>query len=623
MTGMPNSNNKNVLAAIPLLARMLSEKYGLNITMGGHTAFTDGKTINLPTLPVDDPDTADLAIGYIDHEVGHVRFSDNEVVAEAMRISPFLNTVRNIFEDIRIEELMHEVFPGTRTNLAKLVKKLVIKEKFNKVDPLDPGKLVTGYLLYTLRSKVLGQTGLEELRQDTSQKLKKQYPGLHAELDAVAFDIVDAKNSDDALTLAKKVLEAVKKYIKEPPKPPTPPQSNGNGEESNDDTNSDASDGNGDGDQGEQGSEGGSGDDSNADGSDNNNSDNKGDQGSNSDSSSDDSSNADGSGQGGGSGSDKKDDSAASNGSGQGEKSEGGNGGASGDQGSENEWSKEQATTLRKAISADEKDLIEDLGDIVKEMLEQEAPSKPRSSSAGVAQAVQAETHSLSEGSVLNATNSMRVRLRSLLQAKTFNATWSARRGRKLDKNRLYRLACGDTRVFRRSSRKQELKTALHIVLDRSSSMSALDMKVANESMLAIKLALDGINQVNLGISAFPGTGRGYIPIKKHGQTINHTKIGLSPSGGTPLTETLWAVGSDMLHLKEDRKIILVITDGQPAAPDNVRAAIGGLEQAGYELIGIGINCDCVETFFKRSCVISDVNELPNALFRELEALLV
>ncbi|UDQ98889.1 hypothetical protein AAEX28_02085 [Lentisphaerota bacterium WC36G] len=57
-----------ICQALPLVAGVLGQRYGVEVTIGGNTAYTDGKRINLPSLPVEcDEVLMHLIRGYTDH----------------------------------------------------------------------------------------------------------------------------------------------------------------------------------------------------------------------------------------------------------------------------------------------------------------------------------------------------------------------------------------------------------------------------------------------------------------------------------------------------------------------------------------------------------------------------
>ena len=75
-----------------------------------------------------------------------------------------------------------------------------------------------------------------------------------------------------------------------------------------------------------------------------------------------------------------------------------------------------------------------------------------------------------------------------------------------------------------------------------------------------------------------------------------------------------------MLSLKERRKIIVVVTDGEP---DSIAATDIALEtafKAGFEVYGIGIRNVCISRLLpKTSRIIWNLTELVQALFDLLQ----
>ena len=104
---------------LPLVAKALGEKYDIQVQISGDQAYTNGKIINLPSMP-DSKEAALLARGYIDHESAHIRFTDFSVKCG----NPMLKCLTNILEDIRIEKMMGAKYPGCRSNLKDLAEHL-------------------------------------------------------------------------------------------------------------------------------------------------------------------------------------------------------------------------------------------------------------------------------------------------------------------------------------------------------------------------------------------------------------------------------------------------------------------------------------------------------------------
>ncbi|MBN1489881.1 MAG: hypothetical protein JXA69_08185, partial [Phycisphaerae bacterium] len=157
------------------LARTLTEQFGVQVVCQGDNAWTDGRQIVLPTLPgpltrragdarspaldAPRPPTADseracsatagqgpegtrhasgpasqgepstedlerLVIGYLDHEMAHVAFSDFQVAAEFSRKHRGFEGILNVVEDALIERLAMQRWPGVRRNLDRMFEQI-------------------------------------------------------------------------------------------------------------------------------------------------------------------------------------------------------------------------------------------------------------------------------------------------------------------------------------------------------------------------------------------------------------------------------------------------------------------------------------------------------------------
>jgi hypothetical protein len=86
------------------LARTLTDRFGVQVTCRGDQAWTDGRRIVLPSLP--EPMSTPLermTVGFLDHEMGHVAFSDFQVVSRFSKEHPGCEGLLNVVEDARIE----------------------------------------------------------------------------------------------------------------------------------------------------------------------------------------------------------------------------------------------------------------------------------------------------------------------------------------------------------------------------------------------------------------------------------------------------------------------------------------------------------------------------------------
>ena len=97
-------HTKDIVKSLPLLAAILGKKYGIEVRIGGDSAYTNGKIIHLPVLPEEgDEQFMVLVRGLIDHEAAHIRSSELSVL-QRERPSPVLKHLWNSLEDGWVEQ---------------------------------------------------------------------------------------------------------------------------------------------------------------------------------------------------------------------------------------------------------------------------------------------------------------------------------------------------------------------------------------------------------------------------------------------------------------------------------------------------------------------------------------
>lgn len=203
--------------ALPIIAKMLGRKLGVEVVIGADKASTDGQTIYLPPLPVEDEAVAILANGYIDHEAAHIRYTDFDAVS----LRGLTGLFTNLLEDIRIERALAADYPGSRQNLKRLVTYLT--EQQSPVPPREAciATQVSATLYCQLRTQLLGQTVLASYAARLQQRLDQQLPnGVVTQLLALAFEVRHAQSTSDVHALAcemVKHLEAQHTALVDPP----------------------------------------------------------------------------------------------------------------------------------------------------------------------------------------------------------------------------------------------------------------------------------------------------------------------------------------------------------------------------------------------------------------------
>jgi len=190
------------------LAQIVSGKDGITVSFGGDTAYTDGKHIVVPSLPagtVMSDWEAKVYGGYLDHEAGHCRHTDfsDWKVKPSSKTASFL---RMIFEDIFVENAQIGVYPGSRAYLDALA--VYVDEKSAEEQfPDDPYSKA-------LR-EVYKEAYLEYRKVDTNVipgNLKEDYP----EVAAAMKDLQNVRSTKDSIKIAEFVAQILVDYAPPP-----------------------------------------------------------------------------------------------------------------------------------------------------------------------------------------------------------------------------------------------------------------------------------------------------------------------------------------------------------------------------------------------------------------------
>ncbi|MCD2452055.1 MAG: VWA domain-containing protein [Methylicorpusculum sp.] len=600
--------NQTLNNAFPIVAAALGNKFGVKVSVGGEDAYTTGDRIHLPALDTDDSNIKDVAWGYLAHEAAHVRFTDFGEFRNAAT-SPLRKHIVNILEDIRIEKAMQEPYPGTKRTTEKVTEYLVQTDAYGfvtKDQEPHPASVLSQFLLFRLRHDVLGQKALSSLADSAESLLEDTFPaGAITRLFGLLSDVPSLRETRDCVRLADQILRMIQEEQEKAEEQARQQAQQQQSSSSNAGGQSNSSD---DADADDQSDDTSSGD---TDDSQPNQSSQPDDAIPQTDTSDADDDNADQqSGQGATSSRSGADD--------------------------QSQDADQLAQILSSALSAGQDDLPDDLFEAAQKLLGNQ-PRNSYDSEIHLPQAMEPNRNPSTGNAILNRALSesgkIRASLQGLIQSSRYERPVNKRSGNRIDGRKLVRLSQGDSRVFERRTHKQAPNTALHLLVDASGSMnnriSPSSMitwaHIAMDSAVALALALEGISGVNPAITRFPhGDTDNVNPLLKHGQKVRPHASAFSAitNGGTPLHTALWYSAASVIATREERKVIMVLTDGEPDDYDAAKSVIRRCEATGIELVGVGI---CIDTshLFDNSICISNVSDLRSELFRISKDLLL
>lgn len=598
------SNISHIKGALPIIARALGDKFGVEVKQG-QRAQTDGKVIFIPPLSESDAVyqgrkfsayelAKKLGIGYVVHESSHVRYTDFNANCELMK-TPFGKHLINILEDIRIEKKMSRDFPGTADDLSQLTEVLSIDGFFEPINSDDhPAAVMTGFMMYKLRHDYLGQKPMAALLEQAEMVFNDTIPqGAAIKFEALIFEVAKCQSTADVMLLAEKVHRMIEQEAEKEDdqddnenqgdQGQSDDQSSQNNQQSNPDDSNDDQDQAGD-DQSQQ-SPDSSGDDS-------------------------DSKNTQDDGQTAVDNSDSHDNLGNS--------------------------SKGKESVLRQVLNATEEDgMLGDLGDVVSGGLNAIADTSTENVMANTVVTRSQGTDQIFIQRTTAAVNALKHRMQIMLQAQARSKVIGTNFGTRLRPDRLYQSKLGGN-VFAKKVKQTQVNTAVKVLIDISGSMtdtiSQTDktalVDIAKESAFALAMTLDSIQGVNVSVDIFPVKNGNWVSIERlnsfneavRSRSGNFSKV--KADGSTPMAQCLKASFSDLIRQKEPRKLLMVITDGDP---DNVPATVKTIEMIkahGVELLGLGINHN-VGHLFEKHGNITNVNDLAAAMFTMMQKTLL
>lgn len=605
---------------VVLLCRMLSAQYKIKIQPGACSVADkfdapawcrkdkDGYVLQVPFSPYMTEEQWRYLRGFIDHECGHVKFTDFEtytnmqksVVDDCLRnykpvasvtlkgfLKDYANMVVNILEDVRIERLMGIDFPGSRTNLNKLSEHL-FKDCYSVSTMMGNGMVGRLYSLLFMRVRSLINPALEESAQllydDMKVEVLSECMEYIRHLDAV-WGIGDSFRQDWNVERAARefiriVIEVLEDYTN------TTQSINSNRTSSGDTGDS---------------SDGDTGDSSYGD---------------------------------------------------TGDSSDGGT--ASG---------KKSVAVSAKAVSAMASDLYNlqwnDEGNISRRFLDEMQTATDRlennnqisdedltlvdSMFTHTAERLdtlldRTKMNALADGKRVYITECSHIhalspeqrgdmdvvmynlygRLADVLQTMTLVRHSTGLCGARLDVHVLHRASVGDGRIFSKKVQRLRRVTEVALLFDASGSMVMNEYGKSNNNEMAQCMALGCLKALRAlpGVkSSLSGFSNGEMFVMSdYGDPVQ--EVILSAVGGTPLGASLVELTSQFSDGPDVRRIILFFTDGFPDNVGSVTMALDLAKRSDIEVYGIGLQTKAINTFMDsdHSIIVNSINDLAGGM---------
>jgi len=587
--------------ALPIIMEGIAAERGYRIEVSDGLSFSinrKDKVIRVPNLKsVGSDEDAICLEGGLDHELMHVDQTDPEFRVE----DPILHKLWNIIEDPRGEIGFFKKYPGAARNIGLTLEVLRAKGRYAVPSADKPFSVLCGFLLYELRAGVLGQTSFcNDLRAPTAALARTLFGPIADQCLSVAREVVEhergRQGSYKALDAARRILELLDAALPETPKQDgksDPGADQGKPEEG----------------QGQHGAP-------------------------------------------------KQPDASSDRGDGAGEKAgsgaspEGrqGGGGAGGKAASGKDVAKTSPAVthahreaIRKAIeqgrSDDKCPYSKGLEEHISgnEALDLHAPN-PAKSEMGAPlldhrTAVEGSSATrLRNLSVSNkVTLALSLRIGDMLEGFGKTDTRYARSGR-FDPDRMVRALCGNRRTYRRTSVSETINTSVCVLVDNSGSMSK-PLKVGESEIQIMDLA----NAATIGMGCvleqfdIPFAVISFSTYSKLQHDFDDAwqktlaRYNVVAEDTTEMGKAYYHAVCKLMHRDEDRRIILMVTDGAPTNWQQLESSVKEAKRFGIETRTVLIqpNGTSMARFKELETVPAaawKAAEIPKAIFATLES---
>lgn len=614
---------KEYMAAFPLIAQSLVDKSGKKIQLRsahGVLGMTDGTTIYVTPTPM--PNSAGdlesflifiaLKMGLIHHEIGHVNHTDFGLKRSNDQLS---NHLSGLIEDIRQERVHMARFKSARKYLDALEIAMIHQGITGTLKPdAPPIHVFTSWLYYRLRYEYSGQLYFQPYLDEAQPIFEQTFGlGIVPKIENLLIQVPKLQNTQDAIDLSDEIrnlivdeIKELEKQAKKSKKANQQQSSQANDSQSPDGQQSGDDQGTGD----QQASQQSAGQSSQSD-------DQPNDDGSGSDANDQNGQNADGQPQAGNNNQQQTDDSSSANSSG----------------GSQTDpQPAQQLANMKDMLKG--KDSDQAMGDkdmLVKELLQALSDHLQQHGADLLFDNFEADeiaenptsVYQLHTGNQSNLQEAVGVvsklssTLRKQLQADSLDKTSRGLRGNKILNKALLKVPLGDARIFKRIHRARRLDTAVCMMTDISGSMQGKKIELANQAIFATACAIERLPQCKVAVGTFP-LNQVVLPFGMRASK-NKARFMLRSTGCTPMHEGI-SMGFALLNRRrEERKVLFVVTDGEPDSLAAAKNTLMAYRRYGIEVYAIGIQTDAVKDLFENWAVIKQIGDLPKVVFDMLK----
>ncbi|EMB4674576.1 VWA domain-containing protein [Providencia rettgeri] len=658
-------------ASLAIVANVLAGKFDISIKFTTDEAYCgvseSGKyEIGIPYTT--DTSFGNILLGFLIHEIGHAKFTDFSFVAQTG--NKYISVLENICEDIWIESKLEHVYGGAKYYLDAVRQHVFTEKPINSVISIE--EKITFFINYVL---LHGRSKYNGVVVNNINELKLQFISIFTiaisdKVDRLLEMVLLSTTTVDNNLIAKKLFIVLATALQLKPQDTLPPSNGSSGDAGNSEGNDPDGSGNSEGNDpdGSGNSEGndpdgsGNSEGNDPDGSGNsegNDPDGSGNSEGNDPDGSGSSEGNDPDGSGNSEGNDP-DGSGNSDCSGVGESSNGPN---------DVNVSTETDTDDLDSDPESFNDIFKDVSfDSVNENVIQDITStisnteqlKKDMSSKGIVndffnvaiintewkknfnQATQTIT-SLDIKRSLNTGCRLRRSFEKLVHDNTTSTSRLKEQGARIKSSKLAGVKTGNTNIFKTKSVIQSPNCACSILLDTSSSMHEyhFDTSRIRAALSSVIAVLEGLNitGVSTACYAFPFYVEESNSLLVQTMKPRYTPLRASISqgvfthkgclGSTPLAESLIPVISEIALSREKKKMIFIITDGEPNDDNKTQEIINSATIEGIEVCTFVLNEDGTnEAYFKRifgknTIFINKFNEIEQSILQMCANLIV